>query len=228
MRKEFRLRFPPFFYEEIKIIISLVDKDKDIFYNVLKETSIDAKLEDITEILKKDMELSGSTIIGILSFILSTFNIYIYSGQDLSSFIKEIEKELEFIKDELELEGIEDWTETLQFFEKIFGLENNIGIIAKSKGIGLEYPKSYYSSRILTDLRPVFPINLAQEFNTGIITHTLKIEYYKEGTKKEFFVRLDNSDLDDLSIQIKRATEKVENINKVARDKNIYLIGDDL
>ncbi len=227
MKKEFRLRFPPFFYEEIKLIVLLADKDKNTLYNVLKDTTTNANLVDITESLTKEINLDDNKIASILNFILSIFNIYIYSGQEINSFIKEIEIALEDIKEELELEKIQDWSKTIDFFQNVLSLENNIAIMAKSKGIGIEYPIVYHSSRILTDLRPVFPINLAQDFNAGIITHTLKIDYIKGGIRKEFYVKLDNSDFEDLIIQIDRAKEKVENIIRVANNKDIFLIGDD-
>ena len=82
-----------------------------------------------------------------------------------------------------------------------------VNSFAKASVIRTDYERVFQSSRILTDVRPIFhdtdslPAIIA-------ISHNLKLTYIRSSNKEDFFVALDDADLEMLVETLSRAQAK--------------------
>lgn len=86
----------------------------------------------------------------------------------------------------------------------------------------LDYERIWSSGRILTDMRPVFDAIDADKICGAVVTHTLRISHYKsDGTSDEFFVALDDRDLEQLCEMLDRAKLKAKALKNLLDTSNV-------
>lgn len=89
-------------------------------------------------------------------------------------------------------------------------------VAAKVEQLKVDYPKTFYAAKILTDIRPIFA-KPEQRPVGGAITHMLKIEYHEEGKHKEFYVALDAEHLQKLKAVLQRAEAKASSLKSLLK-----------
>jgi hypothetical protein len=87
----------------------------------------------------------------------------------------------------------------------------------KAKELQIDSERTFCDVRILTDVRPVFGEDPTQTPADAIVIHTLKLGYHDSNSRghKEFFVALDNADIDSLMKTLQRAKDKVASLKPV-------------
>ena len=102
---------------------------------------------------------------------------------------------------------------------KLLSLEA-IAVASKLEQLRSDYAKTFYTAKILTDIRPIFA-KPEQRPVGAAITHTLKIEYHEEGEHKEFYVALDADDLQKMKAVVQRAEAKASSLNALLKASNL-------
>jgi hypothetical protein len=102
----------------------------------------------------------------------------------------------------------------------LIGLELSLGVTAKALDVMMEHDHVFGHARILSDIRPVFTGG-AESIAAAFIIHNLSIHYFHDGDHKEFFVVLDNDDLNTLKEAIARAEQKAEVLKAVFKKASI-------
>jgi hypothetical protein len=95
-----------------------------------------------------------------------------------------------------------------------------VTISSKVQRLRLEYPITFHDAMILSDLRPVFDKPEDRPLGCAI-SHNLRIAYHENGDHKEFFVTLDDSDLDMMKKIIQRAEEKASSLKALLKLANL-------
>ena len=159
----------------------------------------------------------------ILDFILSLFYL--------------IQDELSRRPDEV-AEGIRDYLQNSDILAKnnddqALRLSNYISSVlkmpspaksfAKASVVRTDYERVFLSSRILTDVRPIFhdidslPVTIA-------ISHNLKLTYNHNDEKQDFFVALDDADLAKLIESLRRAQAKSKALKDYYVSSNLKVL----
>ncbi len=95
-------------------------------------------------------------------------------------------------------------------------------VIAKAYDLATE-ERTFCSSRILTDLRPVFGSRVEDGPQAMVVMHTLRLTFHEAHKKhEEFFVVLDADDLKQLNKQIDRAERKAEALRSSVKDVRLF------
>ena len=103
--------------------------------------------------------------------------------------------------------------------EKLLTIKTVV-ISSKAQRLRLEYPVTFHDAIIMTDMRPVF--DKAEERPVGCeISHTLEITYHEHGDHKEFFVALDDDDLETIKKAIQRAEAKSASVKSLIKIANL-------
>jgi len=104
------------------------------------------------------------------------------------------------------------------FRERIdFLIKNDqIFLAAKAYDLARESANIYIDARIVTDLRPIFGINVEEEPHGSIILHTLHLHYqdHKESDHKDLFITLDINDIKTLKDLLIRAEKKESSLQQ--------------
>jgi hypothetical protein len=125
------------------------------------------------------------------------------------------------------ISAITVWPKLRESLRIIFGLDGSLGITAKATELALEHERLFCpaSSRILTDVRPVFLASASETPHAAIIQHTLKLAYHvEEGKTSEFYVALDQNDVDFLMYLLARCKQKEKSLRKMLKSTGIKLM----
>lgn len=98
---------------------------------------------------------------------------------------------------------------------------DTLNTIAKAGRLGRDGERLYCSSKILSDIRPVFGKDTTVRPLGAVLTHTLKIGYHEGSDHREFHVILESSDLIALGEVVQRARSKDKTLRELL--KNIAL-----
>lgn len=110
-------------------------------------------------------------------------------------------------------------------FQKLLTID---ALSAVSKAVALQRSGEHLfcEAKILSDIRPVFPVGDAPVRPTGaVVTHTLKLSYHEEGEHKTFFLIFDSDDLEQLRKTIKRAQDKDKILRSLLKDAKLSELG---
>jgi len=116
-----------------------------------------------------------------------------------------------------------DWTSFQAAIEEALSDESALAVSTKALGVMQDHAKIFCDGRVLTDLRPVFRSNVAQEPLAFIAVHTLKIGYHENGKHCDFFVALDRNDVKELAALLERAIKKEEALKALTAEKGIRI-----
>jgi hypothetical protein len=96
---------------------------------------------------------------------------------------------------------------------------------AKAKVIISDHEHSLCTSRLFTDIRPIFR-DIAEEGPKALmLVHTLKLAYHEGGELKEFFVAMDGDDLEALYRVTERAREKAKALKEFITRTDVPYLG---
>lgn len=84
----------------------------------------------------------------------------------------------------------------------------SISATGKAMVILTGHEHAFLSSRIFTDIRTIFGDDDALEPTAAVLIHMLRIRYMTSSETKEFFLALDNSDIQKLRASLDRAIQK--------------------
>lgn len=73
-----------------------------------------------------------------------------------------------------------------------------------------DHDKLYLSSRIFTDIRPVFEDDVAEPMLASLVMHSLKITLRVNGKSESIYIAVDNQDLMELKNTVDRAIKKAK------------------
>lgn len=96
---------------------------------------------------------------------------------------------------------------------------------AKAMILYSDYDRVLVSSRIFTDLRPVFDDDLDGPLVASLITHTLKLGINRDGRHEDLYLALDADDLNRLQEAITRALAKAKTLARAVRESPNQTLG---
>jgi hypothetical protein len=158
----------------------------------------------------------------IVDLLYSLYHVRELSELNRNSFLKELVESVREnanpnISDE-ELPAIR------QRFKDLLDLKT-LASISKAIGLQRDEERVYCEAKIISDIRPVFGEDIKVKPVAATITHSLKISYHENGDHKEFYIVLDEVDLDQLEKMIKRAKTKADTLTQVLSDSQIPRLG---
>jgi hypothetical protein len=84
---------------------------------------------------------------------------------------------------------------------------NPLRLIAKARDVTTDHDRAFLSARIFTDLRPIFDKN-ATVISASSVVHTLAIHHHQNENHKDFYVALDDNDVETMIEVLQRAKQK--------------------
>jgi hypothetical protein len=111
-----------------------------------------------------------------------------------------------------------------QRLDKLLGIEA-FKTIAKAGRLQRQGERLFCSSRILSDVRPVFGPRPTQRPVGAVVTHTLRLGYHEGSEHKEFFVILDSDDLIEMSEVVTRAMAKDRTLRELLSSAKLPDLG---
>jgi hypothetical protein len=200
------------------------------FVDSLKRAKPEGSLYGLADRLSDQIpEMDSDEIYGILSMLASLYRYRESFGTSVKDLVDGF---IATAKEETKGTGIAPvfWAKLREFLREIFRLEGSLGITAKATEIAHEHERIFCpaSTRILTDVRPIFLSSPSNTPAAAIIQHNLKIAYHSEqGKTSEFFVTLSEDGIDALMYLLIRSKRKAESVRKLLKSSGIKLMASD-
>jgi hypothetical protein len=118
----------------------------------------------------------------------------------------------------------EELTHFEQRLTKILAIDGSISISSKAITLLQEYEHILSSSRIVTDVRPIFKPETKKEIAGALIVHTLKIAYQDAGDLREFYVALDSADVKKLQEQLAQSLIEGDAIQSMLKKADVLYL----
>jgi hypothetical protein len=167
-------------------------------------SSLVASVSTLVERISNSQGVNKQTVEQIFVSVASVMS-FLESKESINEVIEDITKLS--IEKNLFPENAKD-----DFKSRFLNLLDNKHIYYAAKGYSLmrEHSNVFLSSRIITDIRPVFNLELESEPKAGLIIHKLHLHYQsdREGDHKDIFLSLDSTDLKILKDALTRAEKK--------------------
>jgi hypothetical protein len=97
--------------------------------------------------------------------------------------------------------------------------------LSKAVRLQRDGERIYCDAKIISDIRPVFGEDVEERPVSAVITHTLRLGYHETGEHKQFFIVLDEQDLDNLQAVIERAKSKGDTMTELLESAGIPRLG---
>lgn len=96
--------------------------------------------------------------------------------------------------------------------------------LAHAASLLAEDEYSYCTSRILSDLRPMFGADEDVTPSSALLRHTLKFDVHIDGRLKSVVISIDNKALEELAAGVERAQKKAESLRDLAHRAGLRVI----
>jgi hypothetical protein len=118
-----------------------------------------------------------------------------------------------------------EWTKLRSFLLAALSEERSVGTAAKAGPVLTDHDHIFSGARILTDLRPIYHLNVAETPSAATVVHMLKITH-RDHYQRNFdsYFALDSNDLETMKRIIERAQKKEETLRKVISETGVTVL----
>jgi len=184
---------------EVNTIRVITDKLKKLDPPPLKPS-------DLRNALKKVLHDKVEEIDSILRQLMSLYTLCRERDITAKDVLKGIWYGLNRAKDRWTEEEFAKWTTIEPYFLKLLSLQN-VWTVIKALDLSYEYANLLQSTKIFTDIRPVFDKN-ADHILGSVVTYTLRLRFDSLEGNKSLSIALDEKDIKKLSETCDRALKK--------------------
>lgn len=207
----------------MNLVRNLSPHDSDQLLEALKSTKIAASSDEMASSIESKLpSIPKKELRNIVDLLYSLYHVREFSGLNRNSFIKELFETVQQYADPPIAE--EDVTGIRQRFKDLLVIKN-LDTISKAISLQREEQRVYCDAKIISDIRPVFGDDIKGKPEAATITHSLRITYHEDGNHKDFYVSLDQMDLDELERIVKRAKNKANALTKALIEARIPRLG---
>ena len=208
-----RFKIPEKYKKGFNNYIALSAKVKNELLKNIEAAPLDILSSEQSELvtyLVNKVDVNEEELGDIIGSIFSLFNLQESIEElGLQNFVNEIINALKDAK-------IEVPPDLAQYLFKLLSI-NSVSLVKKATELALDRQNILKSTRIITDIRPVFGLKKDDEMESVTVVHNIRIEYANRDslfeTNRVYFA-LDSKDLKKLGEDIKRAEKKEKAIKE--------------
>ncbi len=191
---------------------------RDAFLKAIQEEPI-SHLNDFTRIFQKITKVKyqqADEIIRVLSLIYDSFDT---SGEEIEAFASALVNAFKESAGKRVKASGKDYKAFEEFFKKFLSFHDIFGVKAKVFRLMPQHQHLFIRSELYSDIRPVFKHgDPGIRPSAAVIVHSLKLVYQEGAETKDFYLGLDEDDLQQLKATIERAISKHECLKLMISD----------
>lgn len=195
------IRIPESQYDNFKFLLNLPLEIKDKFISTIKDAPIGISETALYNLLREKLNnhLSPKKVGEIFSIYINLSNAKEELELSDDTFLENLLSAFGETEDE-DLKKVS--ISSLGVFKELFSSQNIFNISRKIEGEYLQNEKNFSNVKVITDVRTVFDNN---DFVASTIVNKLKFSFYENEVEKDFFLSVDEHDLEKIIIEIKNA-----------------------
>ena len=211
---------PEQYKKGFQILASLEDREFESIKEALALTSL---VSSFKALAKKVQPIEGELQDKILKMFLSVGSLvkYLESENQKNEFVSDISNLA--LEDKL-IENEVSFKERMSFLID----SKQIYYASKAKDLTSGHGNVFLESKILTDIRPVFGIDVDSSPIAGMVFHHLHLHFRAdhEAPHKDLYLTLDSNDLTSLKEAIERAEKKEYSLQSVFKNTGMTNLND--
>jgi hypothetical protein len=117
------------------------------------------------------------------------------------------------------------WNKIRGFLHTALSMERTVGATAKAGPVLTEHERVFNDVRIMTDLRPIYHLNVSETPEAALIVHMMRITQRDQfSQKKSFYFALDSNDIAVMKRAIERAEQKEVALREIMKDSSVRIL----
>lgn len=219
-----KLTVPP---ERIKALTSFVSYSPEelaALFEALRAESPSLHLNELSNVVAEKTGMTRESVYETLSLLASLSAARESFGSNVDEFIRDLRTAMEELDDPQLKKS--DWGNFQRYLAEALGSDTALSVTGKAASVMTDQAHVYCYGRVLTDMRPIFRNNVEDGPAAFVAVHTLKLAYHENFARprKEFFVALDRTDVEELIALLQRALTKEDSLKKVSLATGLPLL----
>lgn len=199
-----QISIPEKLYPGFDLLSNMKESTLNDLIEHLKNINVGIKFDDLAIELQKLFSAKESNLLVLT--LISFAELFENNDRNFSELSKDLASSY------VEVSTIELGSKTQTVLEnnllQIFNNANKLILTLKARGLAIENENTLIGFKMLTDIRPVFNLQVEENNRTAIIIHKIHLEYQKDSENNSIFISLDSDDLKTLLKTIERAVKK--------------------
>ncbi len=218
-------RVPPEQIGHIKKFLELPDEKIAGFLDALAKADPQFNVSDLAAEVSGPLDVPQPLAEGIVRVLAS-----LYLTRDLEQPIEKFLDQEVFIAlkraQAFSAENIKDqWSKLRKFLLAALLLERSVGTAAKAGPILTQHERIFNGARIMTDLRPIFHLNVSEKPDAAVIIHMLRITQRDNfGRQSDEYFALDSNDIAVMKKLIERALKKEKTLRGIMENSGMTVL----
>lgn len=217
-----KLRIPDSYAATLAKLVQLSPNELSEFLEAIRKEQPTLALSVLTESIARRLSLDLPRMNDIVRAFADLQAVREGLGLSVSEFVAELHAAIEATGRE-SLQPA-DWSAFDHAVTEALSGDNALAVSSKARSITREYPKAFCSCRILTDLRPIFKSDIEQDPAAFVLVHSLRLSYHQDDEHHDFYIALDQADLEELGRQIQRAQTKEASLRELASRNEMSIL----
>jgi hypothetical protein len=217
------LQVPSHYIPNLNSIRTLSGPATEELVTALSSAKITASSDEMRDRIAAQVSLIPKDELGQITDVLyAMYHVREFSELNRNSFLKEL---VESVREHADPPISDEELPTIrQRFKELLNIPT-LETISKAITLQREDERIFCDARIISDIRPIFAEDVKSRPEAATIGHSLRIAYHEGMDHKEFFVSLDEYDLNELEEIVKRAKDKSDALTKFLSDSGIPRLG---
>jgi hypothetical protein len=218
------LQIPKQHLPAIGKILKLSDMAVEELIAALSSATITAEAPAMSEkIAELVPSIPSEDLAGIVDTLYSLYHVREFSEVRSARFVRDLVETL-LQNPDFDLKKPEDASITGKRFKQLLNVRT-LNTLSKAIRLQRDGERIYCDAKIISDIRPVFGDDVEERPTSAVISHVLKLGYHETGEHKQFFIVLDEQDLDDLQEVIERAKAKSDTLTELLSSAGLPRLG---
>ena len=117
-----------------------------------------------------------------------------------------------------------DWQKARSRTDSLLDGTATLGLTSKAADLLAEHSKVLCTSRVLTDLRPIFGSDVTAEPTAILVVHKLRLGYHENGELHHTYFAMDADDIAELQAALDRAVKKAASLTEMAKRTQVRVL----
>jgi len=223
------LRVPEQQIPHIQRLVELPDDKIQAFLDALADAGPKFNIFDLASDVSKRTKLPKALVEGVLQVVASLYITKDGQASPLATFVDE--QVLHALKGALagpEIPAEESdahWAKLRRFLMVALALDGTVGAASKTGRVMTEHERIFVDARIVTDIRAIFHLDLAEKPTAAVLVHMLRVtdrDIY--GNRRVQYFALDTNDIRLLKGLIDRAITKEETLKVLMKQAEVNIV----
>ncbi len=197
------IRLPKRHRQSLSFLMSKSHEERKKFAEVLGSVPAATDLETLASELNKATSIERAAARGIVRMLFTLYSARAEAGVSADRMAEDV---LDAAPGELESPS--DRSVFRSDLVALLSLEDTLGVTARALEVMHQHEHLYCSSRLFTDVRPIFDAADAGNLTGAVVLHNLRLTYHDGDNTYDFFLALDRRDVEELRDILNRALEK--------------------